>query len=46
MISLHNAFVLVPEPFELLHDLVVPADPLVDDEEDGVEGKDGTENET
>jgi hypothetical protein len=46
MVSLHDTFVLVPEPFELLRNLVVPADPLVDDKENGVEGEDGTKDET
>jgi len=42
MIHLHYSFVLIPEFLELLHDLVIPANPLVDHEQDGIEGKDNT----
>jgi hypothetical protein len=45
MIYLLHSFVLVPQPFELLHDLIVSADPLVDHEQDRIEGKDNAEEE-
>jgi hypothetical protein len=44
MIHLLRAFVLVPESFELFHDLILLPDPLVDDEQDRVEREDGPED--
>ena len=44
MILLLYSFMFVPEHTELLAYHVVPADLLVDDEEEGIDGEDGAEN--